>query len=69
MAKVQRTTQHTVGVDDDLWNDCLALAKVERTTLSQVIRNSLVTYRRERLALLAEIKGVDGSAGSSSKES
>jgi len=54
--KVNRTTQHTVGVDDELWGDCLAIAKVRRETMSGVIRSELVNYRLRHQALLDELK-------------
>lgn len=54
--KVDRTTQHTVGVDDELWNDCMAIAKVRRETLSGVLRSALVVYRLQNQAVLDELK-------------
>lgn len=54
--KVNRTTQHTVGVDDELWADCMAIGKVRRQRMSEVIRAGLVAYREENRALLDEIK-------------
>ena len=56
MATVRRTTQHTVGVDDELWQDCLLIARARRTKLSQVIRDLLVSYREAHAGLLAQIK-------------
>lgn len=56
MAKVDRTTQHTIGVDDELWGDCMAVAKVRRETMSAVVRASLVDYRARHRDLLDEIK-------------
>lgn len=56
MAKTDRTTQHTIGVDDELWNDCMAIAKVRRETLSAVARAAYVDYRLRNRALLDEIK-------------
>jgi hypothetical protein len=61
MAKVQRTTQHTVGVDDELWADCMAIASARRERVSQVIRRKLVEYRDENAALLREIKAAADS--------
>jgi hypothetical protein len=55
MPPVRRTTQHTVGVDDELWSDCLAIAKARRETLSQVIRTALVDYRATNAALLDQV--------------
>jgi hypothetical protein len=54
--KTKRTTQHTVGVDDELWGDCLLIAGARRETLSQVVRAGLVGYRAENRPLLDEIK-------------
>lgn len=56
VAKVDRTTQHTIGVDDELWRDCMAIAKVRRERVSQVVRRKLVEYRQENSTLLDEIK-------------
>jgi hypothetical protein len=53
---VRKTPQRTVAVDDELWDDCLAIAKVRRQKLSDVLRSALVTYRLENQALLDEIK-------------
>jgi len=55
MPPVRRTTQHTVGVDDELWADCMAIAKVRRQRLSEVIRGALVAYREQNRDLLAQI--------------
>lgn len=55
MPKVQRTTQHTVGVDDELWADCKAIAAIRRERVSQVIRRKLVEYRNEHRDLLDEV--------------
>lgn len=56
MPPVRRTTQRTVAVDDELWRDCMAIAKVRRQKLSEVIRGALVEYRAQNLALLMELK-------------
>lgn len=56
MPPVRRTTQHTVGVDDELWADCMAIAKVRRQRISEVLRAALVAYREQNRALLTEIK-------------
>lgn len=63
MAKVQRTTQHTVGVDDELWTDCMAIAGARRERVSQVIRRKLVEYREENRALLDEIRSTTDTDG------
>lgn len=52
MPPVRRTTQHTVGVDDELWNECLAIAKARRETLSHVLRAALVAYRAANADIL-----------------
>lgn len=59
MPPVRRTTQHTVGVDDELWDDCMDIAKARRETLSQVIRSALRTYREENARLLRELRTSD----------
>jgi hypothetical protein len=46
----RRTTQRTVGVDDELWEDCMAIARQRRQRLSEVIRAALVEYRAEHTA-------------------
>lgn len=46
----RRTTQRTVGVDDELWDACMAIAKARRQRLSEVIRAALVQYRDEHTA-------------------
>lgn len=61
MPKAQRTTQHTIGVDDELWSDCMAIAGARRERVSQVIRRKLVDYRDEHRALLDEIKAANPS--------
>lgn len=48
--------QHTVAVDDQLWNDCVAIAAEKRETVSAVLRARLVAYRDENRALLDEIR-------------
>ena len=47
--------QHTVGVDDELWDDCVLIAKERRETLSNVLRARLVEYREEHRAVLDRI--------------
>jgi len=56
MPSIRRTTQHTVGVDDELWDDCMAIAKARRETMSQVIRAALVDYRAANATLLRELR-------------
>lgn len=53
---VRRTTQHTIGVDDELWSDCQAIARVRRQRMSEIARAAYVAYREENRALLDEIK-------------
>ena len=53
---VRKTPQRTVAVDDELWNDCLAIAKARRQKLSDVLRSALVGYRDLNRALLNELK-------------
>lgn len=60
MTPVRRTTQRTVAVDDELWQDCMAIAKVRRQRLSEVIRGALVEYRAQNLALLIELRDAAG---------
>lgn len=54
--KVNRTKQHTVAVDEELWNDCLLIAGVRREVLSQLLRQRLYAYREENATLLAAVK-------------
>jgi rhamnogalacturonyl hydrolase YesR len=56
MPTARRTTQHTVGVEDELWNDCLLIARARHTKLSQVVRDLLVDYREEHADLLDRLK-------------
>lgn len=66
-APVRRTRQHTVGVDDELWSDCLAIAAERRERLSAVVRAALVDYRERHRAILDSQNGGssvgDGAAG------
>jgi len=57
MPTVRRTTQHTVGVDDELWSDCQSIAKARRETVSAVIRAALVDYRAANTHLLDDGRG------------
>lgn len=50
----RKTPQHTVGVDDELWNEVMAIAKKRRERVSDLIRRSLVAYRDEHRELLAD---------------
>lgn len=56
MPPVRRTAQRTVAVDDELWHDCMAIAKARRQKLSEVLRAALVDYRAANLGLLMQIK-------------
>lgn len=56
MATTRKTPQRTVGVDDELWADCHAIARARRQRVSDVLRAALVAYRDENRALLTEIK-------------
>lgn len=53
---VRKTPQRTVVVDDELWEDCKAIAAARRTRISDVIRARLLDYREENAALLAELR-------------
>lgn len=59
---VRRTPQRTVGVDDELWEDCLLIAEAKRQNLTDVMRAALVEFREENRALLdrERARGVDG---------
>jgi hypothetical protein len=59
-AYVRKTPQHTVGVDDELWQDCKLIAKARRQKLSDVLRTALVDYRAENRDLLDELKREKG---------
>lgn len=41
---VRKTPQHTVAIDDELWQTARSIAKVRRETLSEVLRQSLARY-------------------------
>ncbi|MGH3599442.1 MAG: hypothetical protein ACRDQH_04050 [Pseudonocardiaceae bacterium] len=56
MATARKTPQRTVGVDDELWADCHAIARVKRQRVSDILRSALVSYREENAAVLDEIK-------------
>lgn len=56
VATARKTPQRTVGVDDELWSDCHAIAKVKRIRVSDVLRGALVQFREDNRDLLAEIK-------------
>lgn len=58
--------QHTVGVDDQLWNDCVLIAKERRETVSAVLRARLVEYREENRAVLDRAVTQSGQNGISS---
>jgi predicted transcriptional regulator len=62
-AKTKRPTpQRTVGVDDELWGNCMHIARERREKLSAVIRRALVAYEDEHRALLADKTGHDANA-------
>lgn len=61
VAYVRKTKQHTVGVDDELWDDCMAIAKVKRERVSAILRGALVRYREDNRALLDELKRETGN--------
>jgi macrodomain Ter protein organizer (MatP/YcbG family) len=48
------TPQHTVAMDNYLWDRCLRIARIRRETLSEVIRRALVRYETRYRHLLAE---------------
>lgn len=52
MATTRKTPQRTVAIDDELWNDVMAIAKLRREKVSDVIRRALVDYRETHRALL-----------------
>lgn len=56
VATTRKTPQRTVGVDNELWRDCHAIAKVKRVRVSDVLRGALVEFREENRVLLDEIK-------------
>lgn len=56
VATTRKTPQRTVGVDDELWADCHAIARVKRIRVSDVLRAALVKLREDNRALLDEIK-------------
>ncbi len=56
VATTRKTPQRTVGVDDELWADCHAIARARRQRVSDVLRAALVAYRDENRRLLDEIK-------------
>ncbi|MDN5931331.1 MAG: hypothetical protein L0I24_09760 [Pseudonocardia sp.] len=56
MATTRKTPQRTVGVDDELWADCHAIARARRQRVSDVLRAALVAYRDNNRDLLDEIK-------------
>lgn len=56
VATARKTPQRTVGVDDELWADCHAIARARRQRVSDVLRSALVQYREDNAALLDEIK-------------
>jgi hypothetical protein len=51
-AKVKRTPQRTVSVDEELWSDCLWIARKLRVKLSDVLRAALVAFRDQHRDLL-----------------
>lgn len=59
--------QHTVGVDDELWDDCTLIAKERRETLSSVLRARLVEYRDANQAVLDRLK-IDDQNGAADPE-
>lgn len=56
VATTRKTPQRTVGVDDELWADCHAIARARRQRVSDVLRAALVAYRDNNRGLLDEIK-------------
>lgn len=56
VATARKTPQRTVGVDDELWADCHAIARVKRQRVSDVLRSALVAYRDDNRDVLDEIK-------------
>jgi len=56
VATTRKTPQRTVGVDDELWADCHAIARVRRQRVSDVLRGALVAYREANAAVLDEVK-------------
>lgn len=56
VATTRKTPQRTVGVDDELWADCHAIARVRRIRVSDVLRAALVQLCDDNRELLAEIK-------------
>lgn len=52
VATTRKTPQRTVAIDDELWNDVMAIAKLRREKVSDVIRRALVDYRETHRALL-----------------
>jgi hypothetical protein len=50
-AATRKTPQHTVGIDDELWQTVNRIARVRRERVAQVIRASLVRYAEEHAHL------------------
>lgn len=55
VATSRKTPQRTVGVDNELWADCHAVARARRQRVSDILRAALVAYRDENQSLLDEI--------------
>lgn len=54
---VRKTPQRTVGIDDELWQDCQEIAKARRERVTAVIRAALVKYRDENRHLIQRDPG------------
>jgi hypothetical protein len=50
----RKTPQHTIAVDDDLWQDCLKIARKRHKTLTAEILDFLIRYRARYKDLLSD---------------
>jgi len=48
----RKTPQHTIAADDDLWKDCLKIARKRHKTLTAELVDFLVRYRAKYKNLL-----------------
>lgn len=44
MPQTRKTPQHTVGVDNELWQAAMRIARKRRERVSDVLRRALVDY-------------------------
>jgi hypothetical protein len=43
----RKTPQRTVGIDDELWERCLRIAKVRRENMTDVLRRAAFEYAEQ----------------------